>query len=166
MARHKIKAVFIIVKTAFISFISLSVLPYQVFSHPYFNTCHKKRIVLTSYYPFWANRQWPAFPSGCPPSIIGAMELNFCVRDGYRWILHAIITGLNFCPKALLSLDRFYAKVSESLLSLKLVVLRLRWIFNSLIGASLIFPSFSWFGKYRLNFCSKVYFRWNLSCCA
>ena len=80
------------------------------------------------------------------------MELNFCVRDGYRWILHAIITGLNFCPKALLSLDRFYAKVSESLLSLKLVVLRLTRIFDSLVGASLIFPSFSWFGKYRLNF--------------
>ena len=41
------------------------------------------------------NRQRPAFPGGRPPSIIGAEELNFCVRDGYRCDLFAVVTGLN-----------------------------------------------------------------------
>ena len=41
------------------------------------------------------NRQWPIFPGSRPPSIFGAEELNFCVRDGYRWILFAIITGFH-----------------------------------------------------------------------
>ena len=39
------------------------------------------------------NRQRPAFPGGRPPSIIGAEELNFCVRDGYRCDLFAVVTG-------------------------------------------------------------------------
>ena len=41
---------------------------------------------------FW-NRQRPAFPGSLPPSIIGAEELNFCVRDGNRCVLSAIATG-------------------------------------------------------------------------
>ena len=31
-------------------------------------------------------------PGGCPPSTISAQELNFCVRNGNRCILLAIIT--------------------------------------------------------------------------
>ena len=31
-------------------------------------------------------------PGGCPPSTISAKELNFCVRNGNRCILFAIIT--------------------------------------------------------------------------
>ena len=31
-------------------------------------------------------------PGGCPPSTIAAQELNFCVRNGNRCILFAIIT--------------------------------------------------------------------------
>ena len=27
----------------------------------------------------------PIFPGSRPPSIVGADELNFCVRDGERW---------------------------------------------------------------------------------
>ena len=42
---------------------------------------------------FLLNRQCPIFPGSRPPSIFGAGELNFCVRDGYRWVLSAIITG-------------------------------------------------------------------------
>ena len=34
-------------------------------------------------------------PGGCPPSTISAKELNFCVRNGNRCILFAIITTLN-----------------------------------------------------------------------
>ena len=40
------------------------------------------------------NRQRPTFPGSFPPSIIGAKELNYCVRDGNRCILPAIVTGL------------------------------------------------------------------------
>ena len=34
----------------------------------------------------------PIFPGSHPPSIVGVHELNFCVRDGNRWILIAINT--------------------------------------------------------------------------
>ena len=39
------------------------------------------------------NQQRPTFPGSFPPSIIGAKELNFCVRDGNRCGLFAIVTG-------------------------------------------------------------------------
>ena len=35
----------------------------------------------------------PIFPGSHPPSIVGANELNFCVRDGNRWTLAAINTN-------------------------------------------------------------------------
>ena len=35
----------------------------------------------------------PIFPSSYPLSIVGADELNFCVRDGNRWTLIAINTN-------------------------------------------------------------------------
>ena len=35
----------------------------------------------------------PIFPGSRPPSIVGASELNFCVRDGNRWTLTAINTN-------------------------------------------------------------------------
>ena len=35
----------------------------------------------------------PIFPGSHPPSIVGAHELNFCVRDGNRWTLTAINTN-------------------------------------------------------------------------
>ena len=35
----------------------------------------------------------PTFPGGSPPSIIGAKELNYCVRDGNRCDLLAIATA-------------------------------------------------------------------------
>ena len=37
----------------------------------------------------------PIFPGSHPPSIVGANELNFCVRDGNRWTLTAINTNSN-----------------------------------------------------------------------
>ena len=33
------------------------------------------------------------FPGSCPPSIVSASELNFCVRNGNRWTLTAINTN-------------------------------------------------------------------------
>ena len=35
----------------------------------------------------------PIFPASRPASIVGAHELNFCVRDGNRWTLTAINTN-------------------------------------------------------------------------
>ena len=35
----------------------------------------------------------PIFPCSHPQSIVGANELNFCVRDGNRWTLTAINTN-------------------------------------------------------------------------
>ena len=37
-------------------------------------------------------RHQPIFPGRFQPSIFGANELNFCVRDGNRWNLIAINT--------------------------------------------------------------------------
>ena len=48
-------------------------------------------------YLFLSNRRRPTFPGSCPPSIISAKELNYCVRDGNRCILFAIVTGSLAC---------------------------------------------------------------------
>ena len=55
------------------------------------------------------NRQRPTFPGSFPPSIIGAKELNYCVRDGNRCILPAIVTGLRvpFVPSKLKSIKSY-----------------------------------------------------------
>ena len=39
-------------------------------------------------------RQLPILPYSVPYSTFGNAELNFCVRNGNRWILVAIITGM------------------------------------------------------------------------
>ena len=41
----------------------------------------------------------PIFPGRHQPSIVGAYELNFCVRDGNRWTLIAINTNYSFLEK-------------------------------------------------------------------
>ena len=41
------------------------------------------------------SRRRPIFPGGCPPSIFGAGELNFRVRDGNGWCLSASVTGID-----------------------------------------------------------------------
>ena len=38
----------------------------------------------------------PIFPGSCPPSIFGASELNFRVRDGNGWTLTAINTDYHY----------------------------------------------------------------------
>ena len=50
----------------------------------------------------------PIFPGRRQPSIVGADELNFCVRNGNRWTLTAIST--NFFTSSILS--RFRALVN------------------------------------------------------
>ena len=42
------------------------------------------------------SRRRPIFPGSCPPSIFGAGELNFRVRDGNGWSLSASVTGMIF----------------------------------------------------------------------
>ena len=46
----------------------------------------------------------PIFPGSHPPSIVGANELNFCVRDGNRWTLIAINTNY-LVPRGFAPLD-------------------------------------------------------------
>ena len=53
----------------------------------------------------------PIFPCSHPQSIVGANELNFCVRDGNRWTLIAINTNyseihVTLCSAAFRRLDR------------------------------------------------------------
>ena len=58
---------------------------------------------MTSSFP--SNGRRPTFPGSFPPSIIGAKELNYCVRDGNRCDLLAIVTRSTrryFVPHALL----------------------------------------------------------------
>ena len=56
----------------------------------------------------------PIFPASHPASIVGADELNFCVRDGNRWTLIAINTNyvgwalpISFMSKPSLGSNRF-----------------------------------------------------------
>ena len=55
---------------------------------------HNKRSTLLS---ASSNQRLPIFPGSRPPSIFGVCELNFCVRDGNRWNLTAIVTGFLAC---------------------------------------------------------------------
>ena len=40
----------------------------------------------------YVNQQLPILPGRLQPSTFGVYELNYCVRDGNRWILIAIAT--------------------------------------------------------------------------
>ena len=63
-------------------------------------------------------RRRPTLPGRFQPSTISVLRLNFCVRDGNRWIPQAIVTGnLGFqgpCPL------RFRSPFALALLSLRL----------------------------------------------
>ena len=50
----------------------------------------------------------PIFPGSRPPSIVGANELNFCVRDGNRWTLAAINTNYVIYIKSSLAFNTLY----------------------------------------------------------
>ena len=63
----------------------------------------------------------PIFPGSHPPSIVGANELNFCVRDGNRWTLTAINTNcmsssflenINYYTTLLTFVKRFFNRFS------------------------------------------------------
>ena len=49
---------------------------------------------------FFSMLALPIFPCSRPQSIVGASELNFCVRDGNRWTLTAINTNCMFRTKS------------------------------------------------------------------
>ena len=55
------------------------------------------------------NKTWLrlTLPGGCPPSTISAQELNFCVRNGNRCILFAIITTSFFSDKYYINIFNF-----------------------------------------------------------
>ena len=47
-------------------------------------------------------RRRPTLPGRFQPSTISVLRLNFCVRDGNRWIPQAIVTGNSQCECLLL----------------------------------------------------------------
>ena len=47
-------------------------------------------------------RRRPTLPGRFQPSTISVLRLNFCVRDGNRWIPQAIVTGNSLCECLLL----------------------------------------------------------------
>ena len=56
----------------------------------------------------------PIFPGRRQPSIVGAGELNFCVRYGNRWTLTAISTNLfNFSISSLALKHGYYTTLSS-----------------------------------------------------
>ena len=57
----------------------------------------------------------PIFPGRRQPSIVGAGELNFCVRYGNRWTLTAISTNLfNFSNSSLARSRVYYTTLPSS----------------------------------------------------
>ena len=68
---------------------------------------------------FILNRQLLTFPGSHPPSIISVWELNFCVRDGNRCSLPAIVTGY-FCSLFwFISASHFLARCSRTSCTLR-----------------------------------------------
>ena len=75
----------------------------------------------------------PIFPGSRPPSIVGANELNFCVRDGNRWTLIAINTNYvdaNFVLLASVTLLSHCSEISLTTLHLLSNSNPLRWVLN------------------------------------
>ena len=58
------------------------------------------------------NTTWlrPTLPGSFPPSTIGAKELNFCVRNGNRCILLAIVTKLFLTTSIIISFVYIFVK--------------------------------------------------------
>ena len=59
----------------------------------------------------------PIFPGSHPPSIVGACELNFCVRDGNRWTLTAINTNSFGWPRSHLVSSKAFRLLTSSIIS-------------------------------------------------
>ena len=66
--------------------------------HPLERALAGRTIKKEKSFDFSFNRQLLIFPGSRPPSIVSVYELNYCVRDGNRWNLIAIITGFLRLP--------------------------------------------------------------------
>ena len=87
----------------------------KIFRKKGFSSRQEKRNDIHCIVPFCLNRQRPTFPGSLPPSILSAGELNFCVRDGYRCLLPAFVTGFtNPSPVFLENSGRFYARIAAA----------------------------------------------------
>ena len=64
------------------------------------NICTRKEPILLDEL-YWIRRR-PTLPGRFQPSTISVLRLNFCVRDGNRWIPQAIVTGNSQCEYLLL----------------------------------------------------------------
>ena len=68
----------------------------------------------------------PIFPGSHPPSIVGANELNFCVRDGNRWDPFVIATGNCELVKWSIGCFRGLSRLSALLSFVRFASLRFR----------------------------------------
>ena len=96
---------------------------------------------------------WPIFPARRQASIFGSAQLNFCVRNGYRWTL--CDSNTNFFP---LSIQLLKCKTLLRICLPKSVLKHLCWHWP-------IFPDrrqSSIFGSAQLNFCVRNGYRWTL----
>ena len=64
------------------------------------SVCTKKRPLIRMTSDEFRRR--PTLPGRFQPSTISVLRLNFCVRDGNRWIPQAIVTGKELCSCLLL----------------------------------------------------------------
>ena len=96
---------------------------------------------------------WPIFPARRQASIFGSAQLNFCVRNGYRWTL--CDSNTNFF---LFTIQLLKCKTLLRICLPKSVSLHLCWHWP-------IFPDrrqSSIFGSAQLNFCVRNGYRWTL----
>ena len=74
--------------------------PHRAFPTVYYPRCNDNAAAYEKNRLAKAKRSFvlalPIFPASHPASIVGADELNFCVRDGNRWTLVAINTNYLF----------------------------------------------------------------------
>ena len=102
---------------------------------------------------------WPIFPVGRPTSIFGSAQLNFCVRNGYRWTL---------CDKNTNSFFLFRFKTTALVLPIARPYHRLPCLGCCLASVCWHWPIFpvgrptSIFGSAQLNFCVRNGYRWTL----
>ena len=79
----------------FVNHINNSTNPNLSVSFHTIKQCKKTPVLLDR--RFWFVSALPIFPGRFQPSIFGANELNYCVRDGNRWTLIAINTDSRNC---------------------------------------------------------------------
>ena len=73
-------------------------------------------VLTTSPRPPYCNRQLPILPGRLQPSTFGVYVLNYCVRNGNRWVHIAIITGYSSLSFSSIALSFVIPRSEEKIL--------------------------------------------------